>query len=67
MIAKKVTQDTNEYQFFTTETVQDVNGNSVDIPRLEGTYTKDWLTNRIADLDAQKAKFQSYLDAIPTE
>jgi len=65
MIAKKITQDTNEYQFYTTEIVKDVNDNDVEILKQDGIYNREQLIGIISNLDSQKAKFQTYLDAIP--
>jgi len=53
IIAKQINQevvDNGQYELFTTETVQDVDGNEVVIPRSIGQYS-------LAQLEQEKANY----------
>lgn len=57
IIAKQINQeviDNGYYELFTTETIKDINGNDVTIPRSIGTYS-------ITQLEQEK---QNYLSAV---
>lgn len=59
-IAKKQNQEqtvSEYYELFTTETVQDINGNEAVIPRSIGHYS-------VAQLESEKASYQNQIAEI---
>lgn len=60
IIAKQINQevvDNGYYELFTTETVKDINGNEVVIPRSIGQYS-------LAQLEQEKAQYLSQITNI---